>query len=114
MSLLYTHDPASVRPSFTISKIFFSETTWTIKLKFYMEPPWVVALKFCSRYFGHTTKLAATPYMVKTLQKSSSLEPAGRFPRNLVASGTPAHHSLLNDDPGMTLTYFTARSILET
>ena len=26
------------------------------------------------------------PYMVKTLQKSSSPEPAGRFPRNLVCS----------------------------
>ena len=31
-----------------------------------------------------------------------------------VASGTPAHHSLLNDDPGVTLTYFTARSNLVT
>ena len=31
-----------------------------------------------------------------------------------VASLTPAHHSLLNDDPGMTLTYFATRSILET
>ena len=26
------------------------------------------------------------PYMVKTTQKSSSPEPAGRFPRNLVCS----------------------------
>ena len=31
-----------------------------------------------------------------------------------VASGTPAHHSYINDDPGVTLTYFTARSNLET
>ena len=32
-----------------------------------------------------------------------------------VASRTPAHHSLyINDDPGVTLTYFTARSNLET
>ena len=50
-----------------------------------------------------------TYIMVKTLQKSSS-EPVRRF----VASGTPAHQSLQNDGPGMTLTYFTARSILET
>ena len=35
------------------------------------------------------------PYMVKTLQKSSSLEPVDRFPWNLVvASMTPAHHNL--------------------
>ena len=27
-----------------------------------------------------------------------------------VAYGTPAHHSFSNDDPGVTLTYFTARS----
>ena len=31
-----------------------------------------------------------------------------------VALGTPAHHSLQNDDPGIALTYFTARSNLET
>ena len=50
VSLSDGHDPASicpsfVRPSSTISKIFFSETTWPILLKFYVEPPWVVALK---------------------------------------------------------------------
>ena len=34
------------------------------------------------------TKMAARPilYMVKTFQKSSSPEPVGRFPRNLVCS----------------------------
>ena len=31
-----------------------------------------------------------------------------------LASGTPAHHSLSNDDPLVTLTYFTARSDLVT
>ena len=36
---------------------------------------------------GHMTKMAAMPiYMVKTLQKSSSLEPVDRFPQNLVYS----------------------------
>ena len=43
--------------------------------------------------------------MVKTLQKSSSPEPAGRFPRNLIC---------FNDDSGVTLTCFTARSNLVT
>ena len=31
-----------------------------------------------------------------------------------MASGTPAHHSCSNDDPRVTLTYFTARSNLVT
>ena len=54
--------------------------------------------------------------MVKTLQKSSSPEPAGRFSRNLVCSigGLQPIIVCSNDDPGVTLTYFTARSNLET
>ena len=56
--------------------------------------------------------------MVKTLQKSSSPEPAGRFPLNLDVG--MKHPRLLpiivcsNNDPGVTLTYFTARSNLVT
>ena len=45
--------------------------------------------------------------MVKTLKKSSP-EPAGRFPLNLVCIQPTIVYS--NDDPRMTLTYFTARS----
>ena len=44
---------------------------------------------------GQMTKMAAMPIYGKTLQKSSSTEPAGRFSQTwFVASGTPAHHSL--------------------
>ena len=45
VSLYYTHAPASVRrpsvrrPSFTISKIFSSETAWPIKAKLHVEHP---------------------------------------------------------------------------
>ena len=49
--------------------------------------------------------------MVKTLQKSFP-EPMGRFPRNLIRS--IGDSICLNVDPGMTLTYFAARSIMET
>ena len=35
---------------------------------------------------GHMTKMAAMPYLVKPLQKSSSPEPADGFPQNLVCS----------------------------
>ena len=69
------------------SNVFFPETAWPIKAKFYVEPPWVGGTKFCSRHLGHVTKMAVKPiYGKKTLQKSSSPEPAGRFPRNLVCS----------------------------
>ena len=81
---------SGVRPSSVVrpqcSKIFFSETAGPIKAKFYVEPPWARGTIFCSRHLGHMTKMASRPYMVKTLQKSSSPELAGRFPRNLVCS----------------------------
>ena len=66
---------SGVRPSLTISNIFFSKTACPIKAKFYVEPPLVGGTKVCSRHLGHMTKMAAHPYMVKTLQKSSSPEP---------------------------------------
>ena len=74
--------------SSTISNIFFSETAGPIKAKFYVEPPCVGGMKVCSRHLGHMTKIRwpPCPYMVKTLQKSSSLEADRRFPRNLVCS----------------------------
>ena len=107
-------DPASVRPSVRrrrmsvhISNVFSSETGWPIKAKFYVESPWEGGTKVYINGPGHMTKMAATPiYMVKTLQKSPP-EPVG-------------HRGLLpiivyiNDDPGVTLAYFTARSNLET
>ena len=88
--------PSSVRRPFTFSNIFSTETAVPIKAKFYVEPPWEGGTKFCINGPGHMTKVAATPIYGKNLKKSSSPEPAGRFPRNLVyvASGTPAHHSL--------------------
>ena len=112
-------DPASVvvvRP-FTFLNIFSSETTWPIKAKFYVEPPWEGGTKVCINGPGHMTKMAAMPIFGKNLKKSYSPGPAGRFPRNLVFM---LHRGLLpiivyiNDDPGVTLTYLTARSNLET
>ena len=78
--------PSSVRRPFTISNIFSSETTWPIKAKFYVEPPWEGGTKVCINGPGHMTKMAAMPIYGKNLKKSSSPEPAGRFPRNLVCS----------------------------
>ena len=78
--------PSSVCRLSTISNIFSSETTWPIKAKFYVEPPWEGGTKVCINGPGHMTKMAAMPIYGKNLKKSSSPEPAGRFPRNLVCS----------------------------
>ena len=63
-----------------------SEIAWLIKAKFIVEPPWVGGTKLCSQHVGLMTKMPPIPYMVKTLQKSSTPEPVDRFPRNLVCS----------------------------
>ena len=78
--------PSSVRRLSPISNIFSSETTWPIEAKFYLEPPWEGGTKVCINGPGHMTKMAAMPIYGKNLKKSSSPEPAGRFPRNLVCS----------------------------
>ena len=62
--------PSSVvRPSLTITNIFFSETAWPIKAKFFVKPPWVGGTKVCSRHLGHMTKMAATPIYGKNPSK---------------------------------------------
>ena len=70
------------RPPFL--NVFSSETAWPIKVKFYVEPPWEGGTKVCINGRGHMTKMAAMPIYGKNLKNSSSQEPAGRFPPNLV------------------------------
>ena len=89
---LIVYPCSGVRPSYvvrrpsTISNVFSSETAWLIKAKFYVEPPWEGGTKVCINGPGHMTKIAAMPIYGKNLKKSSSPEPADRFPRNLVCS----------------------------
>ena len=71
---------SSAHRPFTFSNIFSSETAWPIKAKFYVEPPWEGGTKVCINGPGHMTKMAAMPIYGKNLKKSSSPEPAGRFP----------------------------------
>ena len=81
-----------------------------------MEPPWEGGTKVYINGPGHMTKMAAMPIY-------------GKNPSKIFFSGTSGpiftklgmqHWELLpiivyiNDDPGVTLTYFTARSNLET
>ena len=81
-----------------------------------MEPPWVGGTKVCLRHLGHMTKMAAMPIYGKNTSKSFSPEPAGRFSRFhetwYVASGLQPIIVCSNDDPGVTLSYFTSRSNL--
>ena len=63
---------------------------------------------------GSQERWPPSPYMVKNLQKSSP-EPVDHFDETwYVVSRTPVHHTVVcsNDDPGLTLTYLTARSKL--
>ena len=64
----------------------FSETTWPIEAKFHMESLWDGGMKVCSNSPGHMIKMAAIPIYGKNLQESSSPEPKGRWPWNLVCS----------------------------
>ena len=90
-----------------------SETTGQIEAKFHMKPPWDGGTKFYSNCPGNITKTAVMPIYGKNLknlllrnQKAYDIE------TSYVASGSRVLRSCSNDDPGMTLTYFTGRSIL--
>ena len=81
-----------------------------------MELLWDGGTKVCSNGPGHMTKMAAMPIYGKNLKKSSSLEPKVK---RLMTLKIGMHHQVLeyyqvcsNDVPGLTLTYFTARSDL--
>ena len=63
-----------------------SETTGSIEVKFHMESPWNGGMKVCSNSPGHMTKMAAMPIYGKNLKKSSSPEPKGWWPWNIVCS----------------------------
>ena len=98
------------------SKIFFSETAGPIKAKFYVEPLWVGGTKVCSWDPGHMTKMAAMPIYGKNSKKIFFSRTGGPIPTKpgMKHCGVQPIIVCSNDDPGVTLTYFTARSNLET
>ena len=89
-----------------------SETAMQIKAKFFVEPPWVGGTEFCSQHVGHKTKMVGTPIYGKNPSKNLLLRNWWTdFHKTwYVALGTPAIIVCSNDEPGLTLTYFTARS----
>ena len=108
--------PSSVRPSSVcqpFSKV--SETARLIIAKFYVEPPWEGGTKFCSRHLGHLTKMAATPIYGEHPSKIFSGTGGQIFTKlGMYHRGLQLIIVCSNDDPGVTLTYFTARSNLVT
>ena len=78
-----------------------------------MEPPWDGRTKVCSNGPGHMTNMAAMPIYDRDLK---NLMAGIKRPMTLKVG---MQHRVLkcyqicsNDDPGLTLTYFTAKSNL--
>ena len=75
-------------------------------------------MKICQHDPGHMTKMAATPIYGKNPSKFffSGTEGADFYETWYVVLETPAHGIIVcsNDDSGVTLTYFMARSNLVT
>ena len=70
----------------TFSNFFSLETAGQIEAKCHVEPPWDEGMKGCSNGLGHMTNMATMPLYGKNLKISSSLEPKGWWPWNLVCS----------------------------
>ena len=85
-----------------------------MKAKFYVEPPGVGGTKFCSRHLGHVTKMAAKPIYGKKTSKIFFSRTGGPIFTKLgmLHQGLQPIINCSNDDPGVTLTYFTAKSNL--
>ena len=80
-----------------------------------MEPPWVGGTKVCSRHLGHMTKMTAAPIYGKNPSTIFSRTGGPIFTKlGMKHRGLQPIIGCSNDDPGVTLTYFTAISNLET
>ena len=52
-------------------KVVFSQTIGPIELKFHVKTPYDKSTKIYTKYFGHMTKMVATPIYGKNLLKTS-------------------------------------------
>ena len=93
--------------------IFSQDTVWPIEAKFHMVYTWEWGTNVCSNGPGHMTKWPPCPYMVKTLKIFYS---GTKCPMTLklgMKDHVLEYYTVCsNDDPGLTLTYFTTRSNL--
>ena len=78
-----------------------------------MEPPWDREMKVCSNGPGHMTNMAAMPIYGKNLKNIYS---GTKQPMTLkfgIQHWVLEYYQVCsNDDPGLTMTHFTARSNL--
>ena len=104
----------SVSPSSVVrphsSKI--SKTAGPIKAKFHMELQWDGGTKVCSRGLGQMTKMAVTVYGKKLSKIFSRTKGPMTLWLGMWYCGLGPITICSNDDPGLILTYFTARSNL--
>ena len=70
----------------TRQHIVSSETARPFELKFYMKTTYDILTKIYTNCTGHVTKMATMPKYGKNLLMSSSLEPKGQWPWDLVCS----------------------------
>ena len=96
----------------TFSNTFSSETTRPIEAKFHMEPPLDGGTKVYSNGPGHMTEMAAMSIYGKNLKKIflSGTERPMTLKLGMLHWVLEYYELCSNDDPGLTLTYFTARS----
>ena len=86
-----------------------SETTWPIEIEFHVELPLDRGMKVCSNDLGLMTNMAESPYMAQSLKFFFS-----GTKRPITLKRAMQHQELKylqlcsNDDPRLTLTYFTA------
>ena len=96
----------------TFSNIFSSEITGPIEVKFHVAPPWDGGTKVCSNGPGHMTKMAAMPIYGKNLKNLLQKKRPMNLNLGMQHRVLESYQVCSNDDPGLTLTYFTARSNL--
>ena len=77
-----------------------------------MEPTWVGGTEFCSWHVGHMTKMVAMSIYGRNLSKIFYSGTGGPISMKLGMEhwGLKVIIVCSNDEPGLTLTYLTARS----
>ena len=82
----FTAKVAHIGVPSTHQNIVSSATTRPFELKFHMKTPYDRLVKVYTNCTGHMTKMATTPIYCKNPLMSSSLEPKGQWPWELVCS----------------------------
>ena len=96
----------------TFSNFFFLETAWPIECKFYVEPPWDGKMRICTTSPSHITKMVVMPIYGKNFKNLLRNQRPITLKVGMLHRVLKYYQVYSDDDPGLTLTYFTARSNL--